>query len=71
MSKKLCTSFMDALKFYLKTCSTIFFTISLKNKRISKIIWGLFLISITYLTIANRRLDLVRACQDRLKAIVY
>ena len=34
-------------------------------------IMGLFLISIVYQTIANRRLDLVRLCPDRLKAIVY
>ena len=31
---------------------------------------GLFLISISYQTIAYRRLDLVRLCPDRLKAIV-
>ena len=32
--------------------------------------WVVFLISIAYLTIANRRLDLVRLCPDHLKAIV-
>ena len=32
---------------------------------------GLFLISIAYQTIVNRRLDLVRACPDHLKVYQY
>ena len=70
--ENLSTEFMDGPNTNNTHQSIIVIEYSMASRRpvLNKTL-GLFLISFAYKVIANRRLDFVRFCPDRLKAIVY